>query len=455
MSLFDDMDVVDSGDTVAFNTGTTYDLATGIFKPGIDGEWYLNGGLTPHINTFVAPNSNFKSTIANSFLMRALGIYKGSEAIINDTENALDKDKDRAYHMSEELFDNINQDNVLWMRGIDYDLDTWDEFIKSYCAKKEAAQKDYMVETPFIDPKTCKALKVWIPTFIFCDSLTELVTSGEDDLLDGEKSKGIGDSKANTVYMLDGNKKTLFIRTMRRRCQKYGLVFLCTGHYDKIIQMDMYNPTPKETLFAKQDWKLKGCGSKIKFLSSVYARMAASLLIDSNKESLYADGITPAKDIHEVDVVLERCKTSNAGEMTPYVCSQSKGLLNAVSNYHYLRLNEYYGLEGNKQRQQVAFLPDVTISRNTVRELASSNAKLRRALEICAGLCYIRNNWNTASLPYDFTISPSKLFEKLTSDKNKNLVEDILNSRGYWTYGKCDIPYMSIFTIMEKAKALK
>ena len=93
MSLFDDMDVVDSGDTVAFNTGTTYDLATGIFKPGIDGEWYLNGGLTQHINAYIAPNSNFKSTIANSFLMRALGIYKGSEAIINDTENALDKDK--------------------------------------------------------------------------------------------------------------------------------------------------------------------------------------------------------------------------------------------------------------------------------------------------------------------------------------------------------------------------
>lgn len=455
MSLFSDMEVVDSGDSVAFNTGTRYDLATGIFQPGVDGEWYLNGGLSAHINAFVAPNGNFKSTIANSLIMRATGIYNNSETMINDTENSLDKNKERAVNMAEELAGNISTENILWMKGIDYDLDTWDEFIKSYCTKKEAAQKDYMVETPFIDPVTLKPLKVWIPTFVFCDSISELVSSGEEELIDGAKSKGIGDSKANTVYMLDGNKKTLFIRTMRRRCQKYGLIFVCTGHYDKTIQMDMYNPNPKETLFAKQDWKLKGCGSKMKFLSSIYARMAASVLVDSNKESLYADGLTPAKDIHEVDIVLERCKTANAGEMFPFVCSQSKGLLNAVSDYHYLRLNEYYGLEGNKQRQQVALLPDVTISRNTVRELATAKPQLRRALEICAGLCYIKNNWNCAQYPYDFNITPSKLFEKLTADKNKTLVDEILNSRGYWTYGKCDIPYMSLFTIMEKAKALK
>lgn len=455
MSLFDDMDVVSSDESISFNTGTLYDLATGTFIPGIDGEWYLNGGLSQHINAYIAANSNFKSTMTASLMMRSLGIYSGSEAIINDTENSLDKDKPRVYHMAEELYDNIDQNNVLWLNGVNYDLDTFDQFIREYCVKKEAAQKDFMVETPFVDKKTLKPLKTWIPTFINCDSLTELTTEAEEEITDGEKSKGIGDNSANRLFMIDGSKKTMFIRAMRRRCQKYGLVFLCTGHYDKIIQMDMYNPTPKETLFAKQDWKVKNCGSKLKFLASVYARMAASILTDSNKESLYADGVTPARDTHEVDMVLERCKSANAGEMTPYVCSQAKGLLNAVSNYHYLRLNEYYGLEGNKQRQQVAFLPDVTISRNTVRELASSNAKLRRALEICAGLCYIRNNWNTASLPYDFTISPSKLFEKLTSDKNKTLVEDILNSRGYWTYGKCDIPYMSIFTIMEKAKALK
>jgi hypothetical protein len=253
--------------------------------------------------------------------------------------------------------------------------------------------------------------------------------------------------------MADGNKKTIFTSSMRRRCQQYGVVFLTTGHYDTQIQMDPYSSMPKDTLFSKGNYKVKGCGSEIKFLASIYAKCQASVLQDSNKLALYSDNTTQPRDIHEVGVMLERCKTANAGEVTPLVVSQSEGLLNTITNYHYLRLHDYFGLEGNKQKQQCALYPELTISRNTVRELSKSNAQLRRALELTAQLCFIKNNWSTKGLPFDINIEPKVLFDKLMSDKNKTVVSDILNTRGYWTYSKNPIPYMSLFKVLDIAKA--
>ena len=215
--------------------------------------------------------------------------------------------------------------------------------------------------------------------------------------------------------------------------------------------MDMYNPTPKDTTFSKQDWKTKGVGSKLKFNASLYVRTSTTPLLDSNKEPLYGVGSGPVKDVMEIDIVIERSKTASAGNVLPFVATQTSGVLNAVTNYNYLRTNDYDGLAGNKQKQQVGLLPNVTISRNTIRSLTESNYELRRALEIAAQYCYIRNNWMTQNLPVDFSKTANQFFDLLMSDKNKGLVNDILNSRGYWTYCKNDRPYMDLFEIMAKA----
>ena len=465
MSLLSELDLQESGDLMNFNTGSLFDLPSGRYVPGVDGKWYLNGGLSPHVNAIVGPNGAFKSTSACTFVMRAASIYKDSETLILDSENSLDKDKSRALHMAEELYDDSLEERVRWIKGIDYtigkpknkDYDASDiyDVIKKICALKETHRKDMIRETPFYDPKTGEALKMWVPTFFFIDSLTELTTALEEETLNGQNTNF---SDTNTVAMADGNKKTLFIHAMRKLCQKYGIVFVVTGHFDKVVQMDMYNPTPKETTFAPRDYKTKGCGSKLKFLSSIYARTQAVLLQDSSKEPLYACGTGPAKDVLEIDITLERCKTANAGEVTPFVATQSEGLLNAVTNYHYLRIHDYFALNGNKQKQQVFLLPDVTISRNTIRSIASGDAKLRRALEIAAQYCYIRNNWNTKDYPVRFDLDPNVLFDRLNSDKNKTVIDDILNTRGYWTFKGSEqdqLPYMDLFEILVMCGAKK
>jgi hypothetical protein len=106
-------------------------------------------------------------------------------------------------------------------------------------------------------------------------------------------------------------------------------------------------------------------------------------------------------------------------------------------------------------KQQPFLMPDLTISRNTIRELGESNYQLRRALELAAQYCYIKHNWNTSEYPVRFDIEPQKLFDTLNSDKNKNVISDILNSRGYWTYTKTEHPYMDLFKVLELSGASK
>lgn len=452
MSLLSEMGVVTDLGSVAFNTGTLFDLATGRYELGFDGEWYLNGGLSTHINMLVGMSSQYKSTLANSLCIRCVGIYKDTDYIIKDSEDAINKDKNRAMRMAEEYYTDDLKKRMMWLDAEHYNLDNTDEYIRKYCLLRQRDKKELTVETPFLDQMTGKRLKVWKPTFLNVDSLSMLRAEVEEELLDSEKSKGIGDSKINTLHMADGNKKTIFTLAMRRRCQQHGIVFMVTGHYDSQIQMDPYAVVPKDTLFSKGNFKVKGCGSEIKFLATIYARCQATLLQDSGKLALYGEDNTQPKDVHEVSLLLERCKTSNAGEATPFVVSQTEGLLNTVTNYHYLRLHNYFGLNGNKQKQQVALYPDLTISRNTIRELAKSTPQLRRALELTAQLCFIKNNWTIKTIPYDLNVEPKALFDKLMSDKNKTLVDDILNSRGYWTYLKDDRHYMSLFKILELAK---
>ena len=453
MSILSQLNVVSDLSNVGFNTSTLFDLATGKYSLGDDGEWYLNGGLSPHINIFVGMSSQFKSTLANSIAVRCVGIYDDSEYLIRDSEDALTKDKDRALKMAGEFYTDDLHKRVVWLDAIHYNLNNTDNTIKEACALRMKNKKDLTIETPFLDQITGKRMKAWKPLFVLIDSLTMLKADIVEDMLDGDKSKGLDDAKLNTVHMMDGGKKTIFTSAMRRRCQQFGLVFVTTGHYDSQVQMDPYSVIPKDTLFTKGSYKVKGCGSDIKFLASIYGRCQSVLLQDSNRLALYSEGVTPPRDLYEVSLLLERCKTANAGEIIPFVVSQNHGLLNVATNYHYLRLNDYFGLEGNRQRQQSAFYPDLTISRNTVRELASTSPQLRRALELSAQYCYIRNNWNIKDIPYDFSLEPKALFDKLNSDKNKNLVDDILNTRGYWTYNKHPLPYMSVFKMMELAKA--
>ena len=117
-----------------------------------------------------------------------------------------------------------------------------------------------------------------------------------------------------------------------------------------------------------------------------------------------------------------------------------------------MRLHNYFGLGGNKIKQQPMWYPEVTVSRNTIREMAHADDKLRRAIALTAQYCFIQNNWNHTQYHVDFTQDPQKVMDALLSDKSRDLKSEMLGSRSYWTFKEDNDkhpPYMSLFKILE------
>ena len=108
-----------------------------------------------------------------------------------------------------------------------------------------------------------------------------------------------------------------------------------------------------------------------------------------------------------------------------------------------------FGLQGSKQKQQSYWLPDLSLTRNTFRELSDSSPELRRAIALTAELLFIQKNWYLAGTNEIFHFPPQKLFDALLSDRNKELKQEILQSRGYWTYQDTDQPYMSLIKVLQ------
>lgn len=451
--LFDGLAINPCLPTATFNTGSMWDLMTGNAVQGIDGRWYIMGGISNIITSLQGKGSTYKSTIAGSLLMRAMGIYHQGQTVLVDTENAITRDMYRVYRMAEDFQTEDLATRILVVSGATNDIDSVFSLIKEICLRKEKNRKDFLIELPIIDLVTMKPMVVWMPTFLMVDSLSEMFSTDEDEML---TNAGLDDKKSKTIYMVDGNKKTLLLRTMRRYCEQYGICMICTAHIGNKISMDGM-PVSKELQFQPQGDQTKNVGSKFKFLTGVLAQTSGChILEDSNKCAMYPfDENTPAKDINEITTTIQRCKNNMGGYSFPFVVSQSTGLLNTVSNFHYLRSagnkeNAGYGLSGNNTRQQSVWLPDITVTRNTIRRQASENYPLRRAVEITAQYLYMKRNWAVHNTPFNFNYEPQQLFDEL--NKNSGMVDRILNSRGHWVYDdKCfaaEREYLGVFDVL-------
>ena len=430
--------------SINYNTGTIFDYHVGSAVQGYDSKFYINGGLGNCMTGWSGKGGLFKSTLSVGLMMNAMGIYKNSDGVLNDTEDAISRDLDRIENFTP--YNKVNIDESLdVLSGTIYDIDKMTSLIKEICMEKEKHRKDFIVESPFLD-REGKRKKCWIPTFIAIDSFSELEGATERAMLEENEITG---KKTNTMWMVDGKAKTIFIRSMRKFCERYGICMLLTAHIGKNIEIDSYGPTPKQLQHMNQNDRLKRVGSEFEFLTGLYMQtVKATILTDSAKHAFYSTGDnTPDTDINEVMAKVIRGKNNVSGTIVPYIISQARGLLPEVTNYHYLKINGLFGMSGSVQKQKLIFYPEVTISRNTIRELAFSSYELRRALELTAQYLFVKQTWATDKLQLNFNRSPEELFDEITKS-NSIKMDDLLNSRGYWTYLKDERPYMSIFDVL-------
>lgn len=428
-----------------FNTGMFVDYQFGKYYRGFDNRWYLNGGLN-WMGGVIGRPQHCKSNLSNAIIARLLGNYSDSEGCIFDTE----------YSMSDPTILDVYagcrvSDRVALITPATHDMESFHEMIKQTCEYRMKHIKDYQVEYPFMNPKTNKPYVGWRPFFISIDSWTRLASSVEFDKID---NNDISDGKMNTLFMEDAKKKSILIKDLITRAAKYGLFIITTAHVGNSIQMDQYQPNPKDLTFMKANDKTKSVGRE--FHASILwelQNVKSAPLHDKDKKSLYPNpnNMSP-DDLLEVHSMAIRGKQGGgSGVIAPIIISQQNGYDHAVTNYHYLRSNDYVGLEGNNVTHRCVLKPDVTLKRTNVMDVTRGNYELSRALELTAQYVYVQKTWSQANCDIDMS-RPVEEFASKLLDNKKTHIADVLNSRGYWTYNKKEErPYMSLFDTVELA----
>lgn len=424
------------------NTGTLFDLYTGVYRQGVNGSWVLDGGLSQALG-IMGRGQTYKSGIAGSLLANALEIHKESYAYVYETEGTVS---------SEARYDDFVpksspvSDRILFKNTTVGSLTDFYEDFNKLVEEKLKNKKDYLVESPFIDPKTMKPYVIMRPTFVLIDSFSRAsVTKGDEAL----NENAIDDSALNTLYMLNGNAKTKIMSDLPAKASKAGFYVILTAHVGDQISMNSFLPTPKQMQYMKQSDKLKNVGSNFTFLTTALIQtLKASVLQDSNKECLYPNKFSTPNEVNKVETAMVRCKNNASGNQLPFIMSQFQGILNSVTNFAYLRDNKDYGLiqAGNRGFSPI-ILPDATVGRKTLRDASETNYKLTRALELIAQLCFIQTCWNTWNLP-EYVRMPVEHFAELLDHSEKFSVDRILNSTGVWSTSKQERERLTLMDIL-------
>ena len=443
------------------NTGGPLDIISGKFVPSTTGTWILSGGLG--ISTAVIAEANkFKSTLLNGSMINGLARFPDSQFFLNDTESST-VDKTRLANMSSIYLDNPDkrQEHIeeLKKRIRIYDstttegesLEAWFDFMKVVRDEKIAHHKDWTVETEIMDPDTGKPYLMLIPTFMGIDSWTEAAVR-QINIKNEEFDADTEMKEQRTIHMEEGWQKGRLMRQIQSICSKGGIYLGLTGHLGKKIAMGT-TPNKKDLAYMGQDEAVKSMSNKFYFLMSAIIKINNTQALhdkaDKRLSEYPSEEHITGTELQRLMITLIRSKNVNSGSQTNFVSSQRFGIMNALSYYDYLRENKYYGL-GTSGKVRNPLLGDLNIGRTKIFD-QSKDYKVGRALELTYQLYMIQTTWSLINQPLDYSIPIEVFAEKLQA--SSYAVDDILNSRGWWTYkgakgADTERPYLSLPDIL-------
>lgn len=432
------------------NTGTLFDLYTGKYVFGTDRKWILDGGISSCLG-ISGRSQTYKSGIAGSLLARAMAIHKEANAYVYESEGTV---------AGPERYDDFVptdqavSDRIAFLNNTTGNLtDFYEDFMK-LVENKEKNKKDYMVESPFINPKTNKPYKIWIPTFVLIDSFSRARSDKGDSQFE---NNSIDDSGMNTFWLSEGNIKTRIMNDLPGRASKVGIYTILTAHVGNKQDLDPYNKSPKQLQYMKNTDKMKNVGSNFEFLTTTLLQtLKANVLLASDKTCMYPCKYSTDVEVNQVDTMMVRCKNNVSGIQFPFILSQYQGILDSVNNLQFLRDNKNFGLhvKGNNQGFASSLVPDKTMSRTNVRDLTDSDYAVKRGLEIIAQLCFVQKLWSAWKMPDYINIDPMQLAELLTKT-DKPAIDRILQSTGVWSTSKQDRERLSLLDILTIANSYK
>lgn len=440
---------------LAINIGACLDILTGDYFKGRYGESIFNGGLSL-MTGVVGHGNSFKSTITNYMMFSAMSKVEDSIANIYDTEVNVSESRlgNLATHIEGlEEEDLIENERLTVTDKTMYNGDQYFDNMKEYMENKHKEASGLKKDTPFLDRDRKGYLPVITPTFSIVDSISEFTTS---DVIKMQDDNSLGESGGNTIFMRQGIQKNRFLMELPRLCGISYNFYLMTAHIGSEFNMDPRAPAPKKLQHLSGGIKIKGVPEKFTFLMhNCWHAYGASLLVNQNTKApeYPADGEDNTQgdtDLNVVRLRQLRGKFGGSGFTIELVVSQREGLLPTLTEFHFIKTHGRFGLVGNDRNYAICLLPEVKLSRTTVRGKINSDPILRRAINIVSELCQIKMFRKDYQ---DYVCSAEELYEDI-----KKLGYDwdiLLNTRGWYCIGKVknsELPYLSTMDLLRMRK---
>jgi len=428
------------------NVGACLDIPTGTYVRGRYGEHILNAGVAG-MTGVVGLGNHFKSTIMNYMIMMVLARFRRSSGSSYDTE--MNIHEDRLRHIISLVQELDNEDLIETCRWIITDKtqhtgDEYFEILKQFLNEKIANKAKIPCVTPFLDRGGKSHLVIPMPTVGSVDSFTEFTTK---DVLAMQEENELGDSGANTVYMQQGRQKKRFLGELTGLAGGAMHYMFLTAHLGAVFNLNPKMPNQKKLQYLHQDTKIKGAPENFSFLmNNCWHTSKAQLLINqttkapefpTNSEENQESGST---DLNVVTLVQLRGKAGPSGFLVYIVVSQKDGVHPYLTEFYNIKESDKYGISGSNTNYHLDLLPDVNLSRTTVRGKLETDKRLQRAVNITSEMCQIKRYYSDAD---EWLCTPKELYDDI-----KALGYDwevLLATRPWWTEDndKHPVPFLS------------
>jgi len=450
---------------IHINIGALFDVPTASIMTGSRGESIMNGGLG-QITGIVGHGNNYKSTIMHYMMLSACDKImattpSGMTTYDTEVNISIDRLTNLASGFENLPFDPIVGDTPVWSvtDKATEAANKWAIGLNKYADDKVKGNKYVVDYTAFKDPFTKGVLKVQTPTFCEIDSLSEFEATSTIDML----SNDLDDSSTNTFAMKQGLFKTKFLSQLPSLANSANIFFLLSAQIGEKINMETgpmakYNQPTKKLQYLKQGDAIKGVSSKFFFLlnSAWYAHTATLLNNQTTKMPEYpmSSEDTLNTDLNVVKLTQMRSKNGPSGYTLEIVVSQTDGVLPTLTEFHYIKSMDRFGLEGTLVHYSLTLLPEVKLSRGTVRRKIDDDPKLRRAINITSELLQF-HKFHPHLRNQGLLCTPKELHDDLIA-----LGYDwdvLLNTRGYWlvdNYNPNHLPFLSTIDLMKMRKGL-
>ena len=433
----------------------------GVTLLGEKGESIPNGGLNNFFALTGIANAS-KTLVLSHFIMTALVRYfEYVDGHLNDTENTLEFTRIINFIRQICINENIDFDSVIkpmivkkfpLIPGSVLNGTAWEKNIKAMVDTRSKFKQKDKLKTPILDHM---GENIWMapPHLAFIDSFTNFT----QDVAEAAQDKGVaGGKERNMEFVSDQKGKFQLVRELQNILPRGDIYLTTSAHLADNLQLDPNAEKKAKLEVLGRDNKLRGCPSNF------YAYPWLFLFIYSTK-SLLGDDKLPLypeagvdKDMKKdgelsvLDTYTCRSKVGQTKINFPLIISQSLGVLPGLTNFHYIKdYCGYFGITGNgtetnRQNYHLDILPDVALSRTTIRRKIDETPALVRALEITAQLYIIQRYWK--SFDQSLICTPKELYEDIKK-LGYNWDELLNGTRGWWHFDQYTHPLKFLSTV--------